>query len=62
MFGSGFLKVFSCVLLLLSFVAEPENHNHQRGARMPMMVGMAVRMMAMLRSNETHDFKLGHDQ
>jgi hypothetical protein len=45
MFGSGFLKVL-VVCFLLSF--ELRNHNRQRAALMPMMVGMMVRMVAMM--------------
>jgi glycerol uptake facilitator-like aquaporin len=54
MFGSGFLKVLVVFFLLLSFTVEPSNHNRQRAAMMPMMVGMLVRMVAML-STEAHD-------
>ena len=42
-----------CFLLLwLSF--ELSNHNRQRAALMPMMVGMMVRMAAMMSSAEAH--------
>jgi hypothetical protein len=32
MFGSGFLKVLVVSFFLLSFTAEPSNHNRQRAA------------------------------
>ena len=55
--GNGFLKVLIVSFLLLSFTVKP-NHNRQRAALMPMMIGMMVRMVAMLRSNEAHGFQL----
>jgi hypothetical protein len=54
MFGSGFLKVLVVSFLLLSFSAEPSNHNRPRAALMPMMVGM-VRMVVMMRSTGAHE-------
>ncbi len=55
MFGSGFLKVLIVSFLLLSFTVEPSNHNRQRAALVPMMVGTVVRMVLMMSSIEGHE-------
>jgi glycerol uptake facilitator-like aquaporin len=56
MFGSGFLKILVVCFLLLCLSFELSNHNRQRAALMPMMVGMMVRMVAMMSSTEAHKF------
>jgi len=56
MFGSGFLKVLVVCFLLLRLNFEPPNHNRQRAAIVPMMVGTVVRMVSMMSSTEAHDF------
>lgn len=40
--------------LLFSLSFELSDHNRQRAALMPMMVGMVVRMVAMMGSTEVH--------
>src|SRR6266446_4708131 len=54
MFGSGFLKVLVVCFLLLWLSFELSNHNRQRAALMPMMVGMMVRAVVMMSSAEAH--------
>jgi len=54
MFGSGFLKVSVVCFLLLYLAPEVSNHNHQRAALVPMMVGTVVRMVMMMSFAEAH--------
>jgi glycerol uptake facilitator-like aquaporin len=57
--GSGFLKVLVVSFLLFSLSFEVSNHN-QRAALMPMMVGMMLRMVAVMDSDDAH--KLSTDK
>jgi hypothetical protein len=54
MFGSGSLKVSVVCFLLLLLRSGVSNHNHQRAALVPMMVGTVVRMVVMTSSAEAH--------
>ena len=54
MFGSGSLKVLVVCFLLLRLNFDRANHNRQRAAMMPMMVGTVVRMVLMMSSTEAH--------
>jgi hypothetical protein len=56
--AAGSRKLLVVFFLLLSVTVEPSNHDRQRAALMPMMVGMMVRMVAVLSSNEAHEFQL----
>ena len=51
MFGSGSLKVSG---LCVSYLAELPNHNRQRAALVPMMVGTVVRMVVAMSATEAH--------
>ena len=55
MFGSGFQKVLVVSFFYSRLPQSLSNHNRQRAASMPMMVGMMVRMVAaMMGSTEAH--------
>ena len=56
MSGSGFLKILVVYFLLLCLSFELSNHNRQRAAVMPIMVGMMVRVVVMMNSTEAHKF------
>jgi len=45
---------FGCVLLATLSSSEVSNHNHQRAAFGPMMIGTMVRMVVMMDATEAH--------